>query len=147
MIDRLEELLEQVEEQEIERKSALTGQLGPVSYPAGDARPKAEETALVEEELSALMQQEENSSKAPNRNRGLEQLVLGQVPHIGQTSALQALYRQLARETAGVSVEKSGSVAVVRETVPGPAVGLTAGQLDLAMRRDSRRYDGGMTIY
>lgn len=63
-------------------------------------------------------------------------------------SALTVLYRRV-RET--VSSEKPGipgrnSTVVVREEVPA-APGLTEEGLDRSLRRDSRRYDGGMNIY
>lgn len=68
-------------------------------------------------------------------------------PTAGGDSALGELYRRVrtAAQTGDAAARGAG-VAVVRETV-APAPGLTAGELDRAMRRDSRRYDGGMTIY
>lgn len=63
-------------------------------------------------------------------------------------SALTALYRQV-RETVfpGRSgVPGHGSTVVVREEAPA-APGVTEAELDRSLRRDSRRYDGGMSIY
>ena len=61
---------------------------------------------------------------------------------------LAALYRQV-RETVvplQTAAPGQGNRVVVREEVPAPA-GLTEEGLDRSLRRDSRRYDGGMSIY
>lgn len=62
-------------------------------------------------------------------------------------SGLEGLYRR-ATETAlapaAVPAAPTGQ-SVLREEVP--AAGLTAEELDRTVRRDSRRYDGAMSIY
>ena len=62
-------------------------------------------------------------------------------------SPLSVLYRRMG-ETLGVMPT---AVSARRETVVQEAEssrpGLTVRELDLAVRRDSRRYDGGMSIY
>lgn len=66
---------------------------------------------------------------------------------LGEESPLMTLYRR-AGETLGLTVPAASArrEVVVRETeVSRP--GLTARELDLAVRRDSRRYDGGMNPY
>ena len=62
-------------------------------------------------------------------------------------SGLYTLYRGARAETwSGNAVQKAG-VTVVRESALPEGEGLTMGRLDRAVRRDSRRYDGGMSIY
>ena len=133
MIDRLEELLEQVEEAQDGEDTALLKGLGTVpGVPSGNA-PEGE-----------------NGDAAPEQGMTVPDLweppLMGARLPVEGGSALPGLYRRLARASEGESATGSASVAVVRETVPD-GVGLTAGELDLAMRRDSRRYDGAMTIY
>lgn len=133
MIDRLEELLEQVEEAQDGEDTALLKGLGTVpGVPSGNA-PEGEK-----------------GDAAPERDVTVSDLweppLMGARLPVEGGSALPGLYRRLARASEGESAMGSASVAVVRETVPD-GVGLTAGELDLAMRRDSRRYDGAMTIY
>ena len=63
-------------------------------------------------------------------------------------SALTALYHRV-RETVSPGqpgVPGHGGTVVVREEVSA-APGLTEERLDRSLRRDSRRYDGGMNIY
>lgn len=134
MIDRLEELLEQVEEAQDGEDTALLKGLGTVpGVPSGNA-PEGEK-----------------GDAAPERDVTVSDLweppLMGARLPVEGGSALPGLYRRLARASEGESAMGSASVAVVRETVPDAAQGLTAGELDLAMRRDSRRYDGAMTIY
>lgn len=66
---------------------------------------------------------------------------------LGEESPLMALYRR-AGETLGVMPTSATArrEVVVREAAVSPP-GLTVRELDLAVRRDSRRYDGGMSIY
>ena len=65
----------------------------------------------------------------------------------GEDAPLLELYRQVrAGDWAPGGIARGGGVAVVREEV-SPRQELTLGRLDRAMRRDSRRYDGGMSIY
>ena len=50
-------------------------------------------------------------------------------------------------QTAAPDVEKPGAPARRAAGRPEPAGTLTAAQVDLAFRRDSRRYDGGFFLY
>ena len=61
---------------------------------------------------------------------------------------LAALYRQVRETVVPVqtTVPGQGNRVVVREEASAPA-GLTEEGLDRSLRRDSRRYDGGMSIY
>ncbi len=77
-----------------------------------------------------------------------------QLPEAGagdSESGLTELYHQVARaaETAwdAASAAQSGADRVLPEPVPAEPIRVTMEELDRAMRRDSRRYDGGMTIY
>ena len=66
-------------------------------------------------------------------------------------SGLEGLYRQTVqavRPTAQAPAPGAEHTArAVRVEEPGHPAALTADELDRAMRRDSRRYDGGMTIF
>ncbi len=110
MIDRLEELLDRVEDTEREREPA---RMDPALTPLADA------------------------GQSPPRR---------ELTYMGAGTGLPQLYRQLARTAEGERAVRGAGVTVVREETPAPAA-LTAEGLDLAMRRDSRRYDSGMTIY
>ena len=63
-----------------------------------------------------------------------------------ENAGLRMLYHQVRAETWRENAVQKAGVAVTRESAL-PEAGLTMGQLDRAMRRDSRRYDGGMSIY
>lgn len=63
-----------------------------------------------------------------------------------EAAGLRMLYHQVRAETWRENAVQKAGVAVTRESAL-PGEGLTMGQLDRAMRRDSRRYDGGMSIY
>ena len=133
MIDRLEQLLEQVERHEPEEETGLLAVSGGVGIPAVPPAVRNEGEGLLPPGLSG---QHEEFSLGP-----------AGAMRIGTDSALPGLYRQLAAEAAGQQGGKSPAVAVVHEGVPSAAEGLTAGELDRAIRRDSRRYDGGFFIY
>ena len=64
-------------------------------------------------------------------------------------SGLEALYRRTAQASRppvqNLPVEQAGRTLQAEE--PGRAAALTVDELDRAVRRDSRRYDGGMTIF
>ena len=64
-------------------------------------------------------------------------------------SGLEALYRRAAQASRppvqNLPVEQAGRT--LRAEEPGRAAALTVDELDRAVRRDSRRYDGGMTIF
>lgn len=62
---------------------------------------------------------------------------------------LEGLYRQTVQASRpaaqALPVEQAGRA--VRAQEPGRTAALTVDELDRAVRRDSRRYDGGMTIF
>lgn len=142
MIDRLEELLEQVEDTDEEGES--------LTLPRGVRLPKVPEgqaSAESDDPLSAG----ETSGQTPltrQEDAGESGLFspLGELTYEASLSGLEMLHRRL-RSSRDAGSARAGSVAVVRESIEPPAAGLTAGELDRALRRDSRRYDGGMTIY
>lgn len=67
----------------------------------------------------------------------------------GAESGLEGLYRQAVQASRpapqALPVEQAGRT--LRAEEPGRAAALTVDELDRAVRRDSRRYDGGMTIF
>ena len=64
-------------------------------------------------------------------------------------TGLEGLYRQtvqgLRPAAPALPPEQAGRTARAQE--PGSAASLAVDELDRAVRRDSRRYDGGMSIY
>lgn len=64
-------------------------------------------------------------------------------------AGLEGLYRQAVRAARpaapALPPERAGRSARARE--PGSAASLAVDELDRAVRRDSRRYDGGMSIF
>ena len=62
---------------------------------------------------------------------------------------LEGLYRQTVQASRpaaqNLPVEQAGRMPLAQE--PGRTAALTVDELDRAVRRDSRRYDGGMTIF
>ena len=64
-------------------------------------------------------------------------------------TGLEGLYRQTVRglrpAAPALPPEQAGRTARAQE--PGSAASLAVDELDRAVRRDSRRYDGGMSIY
>lgn len=146
MIDRLEELLDRLEEPEKNEDTVLLEQLQPVSLPSRPAERKEREAGEMNE-AERTESGYEGGTVLATMGGQVDSPLLEELSYSHTDYALQMLYRQLTRATEGGATGKSASVAVVRETVPAGHTGLTAGELDLAMRRDSRRYDGGMTIY
>lgn len=65
------------------------------------------------------------------------------------SAGLEGLYRQAVRgvrpAAPALPPERAGRTARVQE--PGSAASLAVDELDRAVRRDSRRYDGGMSIF
>lgn len=140
MIDWLEEVLRAAgsgEEQSL--LPELLGQGGTV-LPARDA--------AAPEVMMSLAGQSGDPLLLPQQGAGNE----GTFPSAekvwqGERSVINSLYRRTVealREHR--TVERSGAPVTLPE---GQAVnaGLTARELDRAVRRDSRRYDGGMNIY
>lgn len=73
---------------------------------------------------------------------------IGRLYRSAAESPLAALYHRV-RETVSPGqsgMSGHGGTVVVREEVSA-APGLTEERLDRSLRRDSRRYDGGMSIY
>lgn len=68
-------------------------------------------------------------------------------PSAGGDAGLRRLYRQVRAASWEQGTAQTAGVAVSREAALPQRSGLTMGQLDRALRRDSRRYDGGMSIY
>ena len=145
MIDRLEELLAGVEDPESGEAAVLLKQVRLATEYTAARQP--EELPVEMNNSTAGQQAAENGETAPAAGESMAAPLRKAAANVGALSGLPELYRQMARITGGSSAAGHGSVAVIRETVTQEAGGLSAGELDLAMRRDSRRYDGGMTIY
>lgn len=67
-----------------------------------------------------------------------------------RSRGLEELYRQAvqaARPAAPAVAPSESAVRILEREAAGSPPSLTAEELDRAVRRDSRRYDGGMTIY
>ena len=73
----------------------------------------------------------------------------GMAPGGPEQAGLKGLYRQTVRgmrpAAPALPPEQAGRTARAQE--PGSAASLAVDELDRAVRRDSRRYDGGMNIY
>lgn len=118
----------------------------------GGAEEKFWERAIdgqtAERPARRTVQDGEAAAAAPPRRQGQGE---GLGPGRARTAAegLEALYRQTARaaQAAAPALEARPveRMVHVRETEGGAA--LTAEELDRAVRRDSRRYDGGMSIF
>ena len=65
----------------------------------------------------------------------------------GGQSVLHSLYRRMAEAVVGAGQNPTSISPVVIREEQVVTAGLTARELDRAVRRDSRRYDGGMNIY
>lgn len=78
-----------------------------------------------------------------------EDAVTAPTPGAAADRGLEELYRrtaQASRPTAqSLPVEQAGRTRFAEE--PGRTAALTVDELDRAVRRDSRRYDGGMSIF
>lgn len=140
-----------VEEQDL--RTGLLRENG-MAPPRGD---RTAETGIAGAEVGA---RREGGTVLPDPEKNLDLSWLfqggaetvGAALNMGRTgreplSGLEGLYRR-ATETAlapaAVPAAPTGQ-SVLREEAP--AAGLTAEELDRAVRRDSRRYDGAMNIY
>lgn len=185
MVDRLEELLALLEEEdEEERENGLE-----VRWAKGAARPAPEEEPEPEPEEPEAPRGRSALDLRPARTaRGIdsaaeagtaERRILPEAPDRAAAdpppaeeaagrrkaadgagdsleavrreagSGLEELYRRTARAVSpaapALPVEQAGRVHPSEE--PGRAAALAVDELDRAVRRDSRRYDGGMCIY
>lgn len=80
--------------------------------------------------------------------RAMEQMLPGEAGRGGAaSSALNSLYRRTAEaiQMTRRGARNADPVTVREERTP--EAGITVRELDRAVRRDSRRYDGGMNIY
>ena len=176
MVDRLEELLALLEdEDEEERENGLE-----IRWAKGAARPAPEEGPRPEpEEPEAPRGRSALDLRPAGAARGIdsaaqaaaaERRMLAEALNRGAAggrkaadgagdsleavrreagSGLEELYRRTALAVSpaapALPVEQAGRVHPSEE--PGRAAALAVDELDRAVRRDSRRYDGGMCIY
>lgn len=186
MVDRLEELLALLEEEdEEERENGLE-----IRWAKGAARPAPEEEAEPEPEEPELPRGRSALDLRPARTaRGIDSAAgdggaaerrtlaekldraAADPPPAAEAagrrkaadgagdsleavrreagSGLEELYRRTVRAVSpavpALPVEQAGRVHPSEE--PGRAAALAVDELDRAVRRDSRRYDGGMCIY
>ncbi|MDE7171211.1 MAG: hypothetical protein K2O11_04955 [Oscillospiraceae bacterium] len=195
MVDRLEELLAQmVDEDDEEQEDALAlaaERVTPAApAPRSKSQPESRSDLESREEEEQAEQAEREAASAPTEHGELWAAIPrtgGEqppeddgpasahenrltAPHAlrardGQTAegdtetapasgaaaerGLEELYRrtaQASRPTAqSLPVEQAGRT--LRAEEPGRAAALTVDELDRAVRRDSRRYDGGMSIF
>lgn len=186
MVDRLEELLARLEdEDDEEQEDALElrlekglpaaaapegaeedggppeGREAPVTGGAGALSPAGREP-LPEEEMAEA---ERRKADAPElAAQAVRAVVPAEEPGAGERTetawgqersgdrarrGLEELYRQTARAVRPAEqilpVEQAGRT--LRAEEPGRTAALTVDELDRAVRRDSRRYDGEMMIF
>lgn len=121
---------------------------GPVAAEAVRRRMLADE---LEDAVEALREAEISSAEAAAERGSAEtERELGAAVKHEAESGLEGLYRraaQAARPAApqAAAVEQAGRTFRAEE--PGRTAALTVDELDRAVRRDSRRYDGGMSIF
>ena len=144
MIDWLEEVLR-------EGHSLLTEELKRSAVPVG--RPAVRENGAEESEQEDgfFLNREEDGQTLPTvlRKRTEEfdgPAVEKSLPGGQIFSGVERLYRRMA-EAVVVSPVSAAAPGGNREEPTGETGGLTVRELDRAVRRDSRRYDGGMNIY
>ena len=143
MIDWLEEVLR-------EGQSLLAEELKLSTVPVG--RPAARKTGAEEpgQEDGPSVSREEASRDLPSVlgkwTEDPDGAAVGKALPGGQASGVERLYRRMA-EAVAVSPVSAAAHGVIREEQTAETAGLTVRELDRAVRRDSRRYDGGMNIY
>lgn len=171
MVDRLEELLARLEAEEEQEDWEETETIPAPMPPAGGrddwekdgARPPEVPAAGMEEERAGEPAQGrvwdgETRTRPPEalprperarreERRAGEPAATG--PGTGSGGELEALYRQAVRAASPLPpVPQAGQAGrSFRGEEPGRTAALTVEELDRAVRRDSRRYDGGMEIY
>ena len=143
----------------------LYGALHPAAAPEqgeGDTSPVADIPAAGKGEFSALQRRpapeltgsvEERAAEtlrfvaAPSAaGQGSVEMLRKQTGRTGLT-ALYRLVRQTVEHTLPAAPDRKVPAAVREEIGSAPPAGLTEEGLDRALRRDGRRYDGGMSIY
>ena len=120
----------------------------PASGPSEDPTPVGVAERVLDQLRPSMPAAGESQVETLNRTRG-GTVALAAPPAGGlqeETAGLRTLYRQVRAASWGENAVQTAGVAVTQEAVL-PETELRLGQLDRAMRRDSRRYDGGMTIY
>ncbi len=162
-------------EEEPENSTAPKG--GPEGAPEAPAAPEGEQAETVPEELeravreSAALREERGGDRWAPADGGAETGPSGRAGEEGprpaaetrtegeagrpaaprgngDRSGLELLYREIQRAAEPVfQAAESPAEKVLPEPAMAPSDRMTMEELDRAMRRDSRRYDGGMTIY
>lgn len=156
VIDWLEEILRAATQQEeLSLADGLRG-IALLRYTGS-----AEAAAVGYSRLPALEETFESGRNGPEQSRSVRSdTELGSKPSrtdsglqglyrpLSRGSVLQVLYRQVVQAVTAVQPPAAGRepAAVLQEEAPA-AAGMTAEKLDRLVRRDSRRYDGGMSIY
>lgn len=102
----------------------------------------ARETAGVGRELGAELENRPETAGAGSPRAARK-------PDRGGSAALMELYRGAAEgaRAPAPALARSGTSRTMLERETGGAPPLTVEELDRAVRRDSRRYDGGMSIF
>lgn len=143
MIDWLEEVLREGQSllaEELERSAVPVGR--PAARKAGAEESGQEDGPSVSREEASR----DLSSVLGKWTEDLDGATVGKALPGGQASGVERLYRRMA-EAVAVSPISAAAHGVIREEQTAEAAGLTVRELDRAVRRDSRRYDGGMNIY
>lgn len=85
----------------------------------------------------------------PPETPGSRTVEAGTAPAVRAEAGLETLYRRTAQAGRPAPQAPAGTQAgrAARAEEPGRIASLTVDELDRAVRRDSRRYDGGMSIF
>lgn len=130
---------------------------GPELWPgaareAGAAAPQdgALERRALAEELEGAVWVQRPAAEAAGRLEAAARTGGPEIPRQEAGSGLEELYRRTAQAASpaaalALPVEQAGRIPPAEE--PGRSAALAVDELDRAVRRDSRRYDGGMSIY
>ena len=115
-----------------------------VSRMVGEQMPEDDEPASAHENgLTALRTLRAGDGQAA------EDAATAPIPGASAERGLEELYHRTAQASRpaaqSLPVEQAGRT--LRAEEPGRAAALTVDELDRAVRRDSRRYDGGMSIF
>lgn len=96
---------------------------------------------------AAVLPQEEGPAVEPAGMSPGEWSELTAFSRLGEESPLLTLYRRAGETLNGFAAFAPIRRKVVVREAAVSRPGLTVRELDLAVRRDSRRYDGGMNLY